>query len=258
MADAADRHDHPGTARAGEPGVPGPVTVNTVVAGGWLLTMNPEREMYRAGAVAIDAGVIVEVGQRADLLTRYAPRRAHRRPGRRDHPGPGERAPAPAVLRQGGDAGRRPDPRRAAPVHLPVLRRPDRAGHVRARAARRRGDDPVRHDPVRGAGRQPPGRRAGGAGHVRDPGPDRPVDLGPGRPGRRGRPARLAADGREDRTAPAGRRDRAGPQVRPSADPGRGHHRGRGHLLRRAQPGRRRAGPGGGVPVRAAQVDQRA
>ena len=28
-----------------------------------------------AGAVAIDAGVIVEVGQRADLLTRYAPRR---------------------------------------------------------------------------------------------------------------------------------------------------------------------------------------
>jgi 5-methylthioadenosine/S-adenosylhomocysteine deaminase len=75
MANAADRHDHAGTARAGEPGVPGPVTVDTVVAGGWLLTMNPEREMYRAGAVAIDAGVIVEVGQRADLLTRYAPRR---------------------------------------------------------------------------------------------------------------------------------------------------------------------------------------
>src|ERR1700685_3809829 len=75
MADAADRHDHAGTARAGEPGVPGPVTADTVVAGGWLLTMNPEREMYRSGAVAIDAGVIVEVGQRADLLTRYAPRR---------------------------------------------------------------------------------------------------------------------------------------------------------------------------------------
>ena len=46
-----------------------------MVAGGWLLTMNPQREMYRAGAVAIDGGVIVEVGQRADLLTRYAPRR---------------------------------------------------------------------------------------------------------------------------------------------------------------------------------------
>jgi 5-methylthioadenosine/S-adenosylhomocysteine deaminase len=75
MADAADRHDHAGTARAGEPGGSGPVTVDTVVAGGWLLTMNPEREMYRTGAVAIDAGVIVEVGQRADLLARYAPRR---------------------------------------------------------------------------------------------------------------------------------------------------------------------------------------
>jgi cytosine/adenosine deaminase-related metal-dependent hydrolase len=53
----------------------GPVTVDTVVAGGWLLTMNPHREMYRSGAVAIDDGVIVEVGQRADLLARYAPRR---------------------------------------------------------------------------------------------------------------------------------------------------------------------------------------
>lgn len=53
----------------------GPVTVDTVVAGGWLLTMNPRREMYRSGAVAIDGGVIVEVGQRADLLTRYTPRR---------------------------------------------------------------------------------------------------------------------------------------------------------------------------------------
>jgi cytosine/adenosine deaminase-related metal-dependent hydrolase len=75
MADAGHRHDHTGAVRAGEPGRPGPVTVDTVVAGGWLLTMNPQREMYRAGAVAIDAGVIVEVGQRADLLTRYAPRR---------------------------------------------------------------------------------------------------------------------------------------------------------------------------------------
>ena len=214
--------------------------------------------MYRAGAVAIDAGVIVEVGQRAGPAHPVRAPAAHRRPGRRDHPGPGERAPAPAVLRQGRDAGRGPDPGRAAPVHLPVLRRPDRAGHVRARAARRRGDDPLRHDPVRGAGRQSPGCRAGGAGLVRDPGPDWPVDVGPGGPGRRGRPARLAADGREDRAAPAGRRDRAGPQVRPAADQGRGHHRGRGHLLRRAQPGRRGAGPGRGVPVRAAQVDQRA
>jgi cytosine/adenosine deaminase-related metal-dependent hydrolase len=64
MADPAHSHDDAG-----------PVTVDTVVAGGWLLTMNPRREMYRSGAVAIDGGVIVEVGQRADLLTRYSPRR---------------------------------------------------------------------------------------------------------------------------------------------------------------------------------------
>jgi 5-methylthioadenosine/S-adenosylhomocysteine deaminase len=79
MADAADGHDHtaPGTGApgTGAPGTGGPVTVDTVVAGGWLLTMNPQRQMYRNGAVAIDGGVIVEVGQRADLLTRYTPRR---------------------------------------------------------------------------------------------------------------------------------------------------------------------------------------
>jgi 5-methylthioadenosine/S-adenosylhomocysteine deaminase len=70
MVDAVDSHD-----RAGTGGVVGPATVDTVVAGGWLLTMNPQREMYRSGAVAIDGGVIIEVGQRADLLTRYTPRR---------------------------------------------------------------------------------------------------------------------------------------------------------------------------------------
>ena len=70
MADAAGSPDP-----AGPGGAAGPVTVDTVVAGGWLLTMNPQRQMYRAGAVAIDAGVIVEVGQRADLLSRYAPAR---------------------------------------------------------------------------------------------------------------------------------------------------------------------------------------
>lgn len=52
-----------------------PIAVDTVVAGGWLLTMNPQREMYRSGAVAIDGGIIVGVGQRADVLTRYRPRR---------------------------------------------------------------------------------------------------------------------------------------------------------------------------------------
>ena len=68
MADAVGSSD-----RAGTGGAAGPVTVDIVVAGGWLLTMNPQRQMYRAGAVAIDAGVIVEVGQRDDLLSRYSP-----------------------------------------------------------------------------------------------------------------------------------------------------------------------------------------
>jgi cytosine/adenosine deaminase-related metal-dependent hydrolase len=46
-----------------------------VIAGGWLLTLNAEREIYRAGAVAIDGGIIVAVGQRADILAACAPRR---------------------------------------------------------------------------------------------------------------------------------------------------------------------------------------
>jgi 5-methylthioadenosine/S-adenosylhomocysteine deaminase len=49
--------------------------VDTVVAGGWVLTMNPGREIYRTGAIAVDDGLIVEVGQRADILARYAPKR---------------------------------------------------------------------------------------------------------------------------------------------------------------------------------------
>ena len=48
-----------------------PTGVDTVVAGGWVLTMNPGREIYRAGAIAIRDGLIVEVGQRADILARY-------------------------------------------------------------------------------------------------------------------------------------------------------------------------------------------
>jgi cytosine/adenosine deaminase-related metal-dependent hydrolase len=49
--------------------------VDTIVAGGWVLTMNPGREVYRAGAIAIRDGLIVEVGQRADILARYTPTR---------------------------------------------------------------------------------------------------------------------------------------------------------------------------------------
>ncbi len=58
------------------PGAPaGPVPVDTVIAGGWLLTLNAQREIYRAGALAIDGGAIVAVGQRDDILAGYAPQR---------------------------------------------------------------------------------------------------------------------------------------------------------------------------------------
>jgi 5-methylthioadenosine/S-adenosylhomocysteine deaminase len=56
---------------ASGPEAVGPALVDTVVAGGWVLTMNPGREVYRAGAIAIRDGLIVEVGQRADILGRY-------------------------------------------------------------------------------------------------------------------------------------------------------------------------------------------
>ena len=72
--------DSPGSAgapsTAAEPAAAGPpVPVDTVIAGGWLLTMNPAREIYRAGGLAIDGGVIVAAGQRADILARFAPQR---------------------------------------------------------------------------------------------------------------------------------------------------------------------------------------
>ncbi|HUZ19204.1 MAG TPA: amidohydrolase family protein [Acidimicrobiales bacterium] len=52
-----------------------PVEVDLLLAGGWLLTMNERREVYRDGAVAVRGTTIVDVGQRADLLGRYRARR---------------------------------------------------------------------------------------------------------------------------------------------------------------------------------------
>jgi len=64
-----------------EPARPDPASrspaqpVDTVIAGGWLLTMNPGREIYRAGGIAIRDGIIVAVGPRASILAAYAPAR---------------------------------------------------------------------------------------------------------------------------------------------------------------------------------------
>ncbi len=49
--------------------------VDLLLAGGWLLTMNPRREVYRHGAVAVLGSKIVDVGQASDLLGRYDPGR---------------------------------------------------------------------------------------------------------------------------------------------------------------------------------------
>ena len=49
--------------------------VDLLLAGGWLLTMNDQRHVYRDGAVAVSGTKIVDVGQRAQLAERYQARR---------------------------------------------------------------------------------------------------------------------------------------------------------------------------------------
>jgi cytosine/adenosine deaminase-related metal-dependent hydrolase len=51
------------------------VEVDTVIDGGWVVTVDPERRIYRDGFVAIDGTKIVAVGQRAELAPRYRARR---------------------------------------------------------------------------------------------------------------------------------------------------------------------------------------
>ncbi len=48
--------------------------IDFLVTGGAVATMTPQREIIRDGAVAIDAGRILEVGKSKDLLQRYHPR----------------------------------------------------------------------------------------------------------------------------------------------------------------------------------------
>lgn len=50
-----------------------PVAVDTVVTGEWIITLNPDREIYRDGAIAIAGGVIAEVGKRDAILAKYQP-----------------------------------------------------------------------------------------------------------------------------------------------------------------------------------------
>ncbi len=48
--------------------------IDFLVIGGAVVTMNPQREIILKGAVAIDAGRILEVGKSKDLRRRYLPR----------------------------------------------------------------------------------------------------------------------------------------------------------------------------------------
>ncbi|HET9973200.1 MAG TPA: hypothetical protein VFQ68_33555 [Streptosporangiaceae bacterium] len=45
----------------------GPVAVDTVVTGEWIITLNADREICRDGAIAVSGGVITEVGCAVDL-----------------------------------------------------------------------------------------------------------------------------------------------------------------------------------------------
>ena len=57
-------------------GVPGaPADADVLVAGGWVITMNPRREVYREGAVAVRGTRIVAVGRRDDVVSRFRAKR---------------------------------------------------------------------------------------------------------------------------------------------------------------------------------------
>ena len=48
-----------------------PEHADLLLSGGWLITVDPERRIFRHGAVAVEGGRIVAVGQAADLSARY-------------------------------------------------------------------------------------------------------------------------------------------------------------------------------------------
>jgi len=54
---------------------PARTEVDLLLAGGWVLTMNERREIYRNGAVAVTGTKIVDVGQEPVLTSRYLARR---------------------------------------------------------------------------------------------------------------------------------------------------------------------------------------
>jgi len=49
----------------------GPVDADIVIAGGWVVTMNPRREIYRDGGLAVHRGQIAGVGHRDEILRSF-------------------------------------------------------------------------------------------------------------------------------------------------------------------------------------------
>ena len=163
----------------GGDGEPEPYDVDLLIAGGWLITMNEHREVYRDGAVAVSGSKIVAVGRRADLAARYRASRVIDTSRMVVTPGlvNGHRhllcCPKGALPegRQTLEALRN--------VHLPVLCRADRRTDARVRTACHCRDDPLRHDDVRGTRLQPPRSGTRSARHIRDPLPASGPGLGP-------------------------------------------------------------------------------
>ena len=99
-----------------------PETVDVLVHGCQVVTMNASRDIIRDGAVAVRGSTIVGVGKTADLAARYTAARTHRRrPVRGDardgqHAHPHHRRAADARLRPRRHAVRRERVRVAVPA----------------------------------------------------------------------------------------------------------------------------------------------
>jgi cytosine/adenosine deaminase-related metal-dependent hydrolase len=52
-----------------------PAPIDILISGGWVLTLDSDRRVFRNGAVAISGSVILDVGRADELETKYAPAR---------------------------------------------------------------------------------------------------------------------------------------------------------------------------------------
>jgi cytosine/adenosine deaminase-related metal-dependent hydrolase len=64
-----------------------PAPCDTLISNAYVITMDGQRRIYPAGAIAIDGGRILDVGREADVAWRYAPRRTIDAGGAPVHPG---------------------------------------------------------------------------------------------------------------------------------------------------------------------------